>query len=96
MQKELVQTIETAINLEVAKRPVGAVDILPREAFQIPDLIRTKINLLPDGILKVRVVEIGASTCKQTEAPMLKTPLKLVGYAWWTIKAKGKSINVSM
>ena len=33
--------------------------ILPRdEAFQIPDLIRTKINLLPAGIQEVRTVEI--------------------------------------
>ena len=33
--------------------------ILPREeAFQIPDLIRTKINLLPEGIQQVRTVEI--------------------------------------
>ncbi len=32
---------------------------LPRaEAFQIPDLIRTKINLLPEAITEVRVVEI--------------------------------------
>ncbi|MEW5960899.1 MAG: alanyl-tRNA editing protein, partial [Chloroflexota bacterium] len=35
------------------------VKILPRaEAFQIPDLIRTKINLLPAGITEVRTVEI--------------------------------------
>ncbi len=35
------------------------VKILPRdEAFQIPDLIRTKINLLPPGIPEVRTVEI--------------------------------------
>jgi misacylated tRNA(Ala) deacylase len=35
------------------------VRILPRdEAFQIPDLIRTKINLLPEGIQEVRTVEI--------------------------------------
>ena len=33
--------------------------ILPRdEAFQIPDLIRTKINLLPQGIKEIRTVEI--------------------------------------
>ena len=32
---------------------------LPREeAFQIPDLIRTKINLLPESITEVRIVEI--------------------------------------
>jgi misacylated tRNA(Ala) deacylase len=35
------------------------VAILPREvAFQIPDLIRTKINLLPPQIQEVRTVEI--------------------------------------
>jgi len=38
MQKELVQTIETAINLEVASARSVRVDILPRDvAFQIPD-----------------------------------------------------------
>jgi misacylated tRNA(Ala) deacylase len=51
--------VEVKINAEVAAaRPVH-IDILPRqEAFQIPDLIRTKINLLPEGIREVRVVEI--------------------------------------
>jgi misacylated tRNA(Ala) deacylase len=59
MRQELVAEIEAAINREVqAARPV-VVDILPREkAFQIPDLIRTKINLLPEGIKEVRTVEI--------------------------------------
>jgi misacylated tRNA(Ala) deacylase len=59
MQKELVQEIETSINQEVANARPIQVAILPRaEAFQIPDLIRTKINLLPEGIQEVRVVEI--------------------------------------
>ena len=32
---------------------------LPREeAFQIPDLIRTRINLLPESITEIRIVEI--------------------------------------
>jgi misacylated tRNA(Ala) deacylase len=59
MQRELVSEIEAKINAEVvAARPVS-VRILPREeAFQIPDLIRTKINLLPPQITQVRVVEI--------------------------------------
>ncbi len=59
MRKELVDEINAAINLEVVKaRPVSW-RILPRtQAFQIPDLIRTKINLLPEGITEVRVVEI--------------------------------------
>ena len=41
-----------------AARPVR-VAVLPRdEAFAIPDLIRTKINLLPEGIMEVRTVEL--------------------------------------
>jgi misacylated tRNA(Ala) deacylase len=59
MHKELVQEIEAAINVEVENSRQVKVDILPREeAFKIPDLIRTKINLLPEGIELVRVVEI--------------------------------------
>lgn len=59
MHKELVAEIEEKINVEVANaRPVSW-RVLPREeAFQIPDLIRTKINLLPPTIQEVRIVEI--------------------------------------
>lgn len=56
---ELVAEIEKRINAEVAAARPVAVKVLPRdEAFQIPDLIRTKINLLPEGIREVRIVEI--------------------------------------
>ncbi len=59
LQKELVSVIEAAVNVEVQARRDVRVQILPREeAFQIPDLIRTKINLLPEGIQQVRTVEI--------------------------------------
>lgn len=59
MQKELVAEIEAKINAEVAAARDVRVQILPRaEAFAIPDLIRTKINLLPEGIAEVRTVEI--------------------------------------
>lgn len=59
LRGELVGEIETAVNREVAAAREVRVNILPREeAFQIPDLIRTKINLLPEGISEVRTVEI--------------------------------------
>lgn len=59
MRGELVREIEAAVNAEVGKNREIRVNILPRaEAFQIPDLIRTKINLLPEGIMQVRTVEI--------------------------------------
>lgn len=59
MSKELVTVIEEAVNREIAADHKVRVKILPREeAFQIPDLIRTKINLLPPGIPEVRTVEL--------------------------------------
>ena len=59
MQAELVNEIEKKINVEVAAaRPVSVQILAREEAFQIPDLIRTKINLLSPQITEVRVVTI--------------------------------------
>jgi misacylated tRNA(Ala) deacylase len=59
MTADLVGIIEQAINKEVEAAREVRVQILPREeAFKIPDLIRTKINLLPPHISEVRTVEI--------------------------------------
>jgi misacylated tRNA(Ala) deacylase len=59
LRQELVKEIEEKLNVEVAAARDVHVKILPREeAFQIPDLIRTKINLLPKGITEVRTIEI--------------------------------------
>jgi misacylated tRNA(Ala) deacylase len=56
---ERVAEIERRANEELRAGRDVYVQILPRdEAFQIPDLIRTKINLLPEGIAQVRTVEI--------------------------------------
>ncbi len=56
---ELVHEIEAKINAEVAAaRPVQVRHLPREEAFKIPDLIRTKINLLPEDIRIVRTVEI--------------------------------------
>jgi len=59
MHQELVSAIEAAVNIEVeAARPVKAVFHPREEAFEIPDLIRTKINLLPEGISEIRTIEL--------------------------------------
>ena len=56
---ELVGEIEEKVNRELAAGRDVRVAVLPREeAFAIPDLIRTKINLLPQGIEEVRTIEI--------------------------------------
>lgn len=59
MSGELVDEIEAKVNAELAARREVRVNVLPRdEAFAIPDLIRTKINLLPAGIEEIRTIEI--------------------------------------
>jgi misacylated tRNA(Ala) deacylase len=59
LRQELVQELEAKVNAEVQAAREVCVQMLPRaEAFEIPDLIRTKINLLPEGIAEVRTVEI--------------------------------------
>lgn len=59
MSADFAAEIEARANAEIAADRAISARILPRaEAFAIPDLIRTKINLLPEGITMVRVVEI--------------------------------------
>ena len=59
MSGELVGEIEAKVNDELRRGRDVRVNVLPRdEAFAIPDLIRTKINLLPPGIEEIRTIEI--------------------------------------
>ncbi|MCF7912197.1 MAG: alanyl-tRNA editing protein [Candidatus Cloacimonetes bacterium] len=56
---ELVAEIEEKVNFEIKKGLAVSSQILPRsEAEKIPDLIRTKINLLPAALTEIRVVTI--------------------------------------
>ena len=59
MSGDLVDEIEAKVNMELLAARDVRVNVLPRdEAFAIPDLIRTKINLLPEGISEIRTIEI--------------------------------------
>lgn len=59
MSADFAREVEEKVNAEIAAAREIRVKVLPREeAFQIPDLIRTKINLLPPDIKQVRTVEI--------------------------------------
>ncbi len=56
---ELVKEIEVKINEEVKNDRDIKVKFLTREkADKIPELIRTKINLLPKNLTEIRIVEI--------------------------------------
>lgn len=56
---DMIGEIEAKCNDEIAAaRPITS-QILPREdAYQIPDLIGTKTNLLPEDIKEIRIVDI--------------------------------------
>lgn len=59
MSGDLVGEIEAKVNEELRRAREVRVAVLPREeAFAIPDLIRTKVNLLPPGIEEIRTIEI--------------------------------------
>jgi misacylated tRNA(Ala) deacylase len=91
MQKELVAEIEKTVNVEVAKDLKIRVAILPREtAFQIPDLIRTKINLLPEGIQQVRIVEIVGLDLQADGGTHVKSTGEVGAIQVTDYKSKGK------
>ena len=57
---EFGRAVEERLNAELAKDHAIRVLFLPRdEALADPDLIRTKVNLLPPSIDPIRVIEIG-------------------------------------
>ena len=59
MTAEFAETIEDTINREVNDNRTIEVNFLTREqANQVPDLIRTKINLLPEAISEIRTIDI--------------------------------------
>ena len=59
MPAEFAEQIEDTINREVNDNRTIEVNFLTREqANQVPDLIRTKINLLPEAISEIRTIDI--------------------------------------
>jgi misacylated tRNA(Ala) deacylase len=59
LSAERLKRIEERTNELLGEGHAVSIRFLPREeAFQIPDLIRTRVNLLPEGIDVIRVVNI--------------------------------------
>ena len=56
---EFVDELEVKVNAEVAEnRDIHVNNLTRAEADQVPDLIRTKINLLPPNIQEIRTIDI--------------------------------------
>lgn len=91
LSKELVSVIEAAVNEEVRAAREVRVNILPREqAFQIPDLIRTKINLLPPGIKFVRTIELVGLDLQADGGTHVHNTAEVGGMHVTDYKSKGK------
>ncbi len=89
---ERVAEIERRANAEIAAGRDVRVRVLPRaEAFAIPDLIRTKINLLPEGITDVRTVEIVGLDLQADGGTHVANTREVGGLKVVGTRSKGKS-----
>lgn len=92
LSPERVAEIERRANEEIAKGREVRVRILPREeAFQIPDLIRTKVNLLPEGITEVRTVEVVGLDLQADGGTHVANTREVGGIRVIGTRSKGKS-----
>jgi misacylated tRNA(Ala) deacylase len=88
---ERVAEIEARANEEISAERDVVVRILPRaEAFAIPDLIRTKINLLPEGIPDVRTVEIVGLDLQADGGTHVRNTREIGGLKVIGTRSKGK------
>jgi misacylated tRNA(Ala) deacylase len=87
-----VVEIERRVNHELALERDVRVQTLPRDdAFTIPDLIRTKINLLPEGITEVRTVEIVGLDLQADGGTHVANTREVGGIKVVGTRSKGKS-----
>ncbi len=88
---ERVAAIERRANEEIAAGHAVVVRTLPRaEAFAIPDLLRTKINLLPEGITEIRIVEIVGLDLQADGGTHVSNTLEVGGIKVVGTRSKGR------
>lgn len=87
-----VQHIQQRSNEVIQEgRPVSWRTLPREEAFQIPDLIRTKINLLPEHIQEVRIVEIEGLDIQADGGTHVRNTSEIGGLRIVGTRSKGKS-----
>ena len=92
LQKDLVSLIENSVNLEISKSlPVSWQEIPREQALKIPDLIRTKINLVPENISFIRVVEIDSLDLQADGGTHVRNTSEVGSIRITDYKSKGKA-----
>ena len=91
LNPERVARIEALANDRIRAGLAVTWRSLPRaEAFAIPDLIRTKINLLPEGISEVRIVEIEGLDLQADGGTHVRNTHEVGGIAVVGTRSKGR------
>jgi misacylated tRNA(Ala) deacylase len=92
LSAERVAHIEQVANAAIQDGRAVTWRSLPRdEAFQIPDLIRTKINLLPTHISEVRIVEIEGLDLQADGGTHVRNTLEVGGLRVVGTRSKGRA-----
>ncbi len=91
LNPDRVARIEQSANGAIAADRAVTWRSMPREeAFQIPDLIRTKINLLPDFITEVRVVTIAGLDMQADGGTHVRNTSEIGGIKIIGTRSKGR------
>jgi misacylated tRNA(Ala) deacylase len=91
LSAERVSHIERVANAVIQSGRTISWRTLPREeAFQIPDLIRTKINLLPASISQVRIVEVEGLDIQADGGTHVRNTREIGGIRVISTRSKGR------
>ncbi len=91
LNQTMINTIEEEANKAItADLPIKVYTLPREEAFQIPDLVRTKINLLPPNIRTVRIVEIVGLDLQADGGTHVKSTAEVKGIQVVKSENKGK------
>jgi misacylated tRNA(Ala) deacylase len=92
ISQEFGQEIERILNGELVKGYPTEIITMAREiALQDPDLIRTKVNLIPDFVEQIRVVDIKGLDRQADGGTHVNTTLEVGRIEVVKTESKGKS-----
>ena len=92
MSVEFGRQVEEMLNAELVKGyPAEVVFLAREEAMLDPDLIRTKVNLIPDYVKEIRVIDIVGLDRQADGGTHVKSTLEIGQVAVTKTESKGKA-----
>ena len=84
--------MERRLNAELIKGyPAEVLWMARSEAFRDPDLIRTKVNLIPDWVQEIRVIDIVGLDRQADGGTHVRSTLEVGGVRVVKTESKGRS-----